>query len=76
MIGGDAVDRRQGTKVPKTERIITRAARSNDRLQPNEDKQDRKRRLGQLERFLRLIAKALEVSIEELVKEDGPSDVK
>lgn len=36
-IGGDAIDRRQGTKVPKTERIITRAARGISRLQPIEN---------------------------------------
>ena len=47
--GGDAVDRWKGAKVPKTERMVTRAARSNGRLQPIEDKQDRKWRLGQLE---------------------------
>ncbi len=47
----DAIDRRQGTKVPKTERIITRAARRISWLQPIENQQDRERRLGQFERF-------------------------
>ncbi len=38
---GDATARRQGTKVPKTEGMVTRTARRIGRLQPIEDKQDR-----------------------------------
>lgn len=47
---GDVFDRGQNPKVPKKERIISRAARRISRLQPIEDQQDRERRLGQLER--------------------------
>ena len=49
---GDTVDRWKGAKVPKTERIVTRAAWRISRIQPIEDKQEWARRawwLGQLE---------------------------